>query len=99
MVILNSKQEGQGSRVKGQFSHLRFSHVVKLPRANRAIVTAKDKQTGKTHNFLIMDESQQVYQRNGLKSSWELQLDEEARELTQYLNRSLKEDRIPCYTT
>ena len=93
MVILNSnKQE--------RFSHLKFSHVVKVPRCGCAIVTARDRATGKTHVFLVANDQQKIYSRNGINNTWvELNSEEERIDLRQELEGAIQDEHLPCYST
>ena len=90
MVIINTENN--------KYSNLDFQHLVEVPECDCVIVTARERATGRTHLFLIVNHKGKIYSRKGINRSWvELDNQEEYR-IRQLVINAIKSN-VPYYTT
>ena len=92
MVIINTQIN------KKDYSSLEFKYLLEVPRSECVFCSTKDKITGRTRLFLIFNNQNRIYERNGLKGTWEEVTGAESyREIRRIL--ALAINKVPYYTT
>ena len=84
-------------RIQRDFGHLEFTHFVSVPTSGYFMATAKNRYTGRTKIFLIVNDSQ-IYVRNGLAESWQELNSLQRDAIRQSVKNALSQD-IPCYSS
>ena len=78
---------------------LNFQHCVEVPPLDCRVATARDER-GKTHIFLIVNNSGPVYRRNGLSSTWdEINDSRECEDIRKHVEELVEHSNIPVFTT
>ena len=92
MVILNTKIN------KKNYSNLEFKYLLEVPRSECVFCSTKDKITKRTRLFLVFHNQDRIYERNGLKGTWEEVTGAESyREIRRIL--ALAINKVPYYST
>ena len=93
MVCLNTNE--------GKELQVSFTHCVEIPKAHCFIATAKEKETERTKVYLIFNQDNRIYTRNGLKGIWE-EIKNDAQhnyQIRHSLYEAINSKHIPHFTT
>ncbi|HLD69591.1 MAG TPA: hypothetical protein VJA17_02395 [Candidatus Omnitrophota bacterium] len=83
-----------------QFNEVVFKHMVEFPSFDCVFCSTEEKTTGRTRLFLIFNNRSKVYQRNGLKGTWdEIQNEQHSDFIRTRFDLAVQENGIPRYTS
>ena len=92
MVTINTIQETEVS-----FSNITFRYLVELPNSQCVFGSARDRESGKSHLFLVFTDGR-VYTRNGLKNCWdEVSNTADYDKVRRLVTIALSNKTVPCY--
>lgn len=75
-----------------------FQHLIELPNCDCVFCSTVDTSTGKTKLFLVFNERERIYVRNGSKDTWD-----EVKDINQYTNiknrynQTVSSQQVPCF--
>jgi len=76
-----------------------FQHLIDMPNCDCVFCSTKETTTGKTRLYLVFNERQRIYVRNGVKDMWdELEDEQEYNHVKTRFNNAISERKIPCFS-
>lgn len=81
------------------YNNLVFKHMIDMPASQCVFCATSEKSTGRTFLYLIFEQKNTVYKRNGLSSTWHELKDDESSWVQQEFSNVVRERRIPCFRT
>ena len=92
MVIINTQTS--------QYSNISFRYIIEIPKSSCLFGSARDKETGKSHLFLVFKDGR-TYSRNGLRGTWdEIQSNTADHDrIRGLLSHAQANNLVPCYST
>ncbi len=81
-----------------KYRELVLQHFIQLESSHCTFCSALEKNTRRLCLFLFFDSPERIYQRNGLKDTWEEVVDdEESQFLRRKFDSALEDDAIPRF--